>query len=303
MQEPDNTFGSSTDIERNKSQLKQIAGTQETNELSKKLKQEQDIIFSLAANIEENEARLKQIVGNDLSFKYLHQPFKFIMGFLHTLTLIGAFLLFGVSIALFKEDTWALGLVIAMPCIYVIIVVILEAIPKKITTIKLKASTRKLESKWHQSVAKLNPLLDKLSLEIHHIGLFHISSIKAQTSARLLSLRFIKNMIIDKEIEAGKIEKIQLKTQTLYKSHSFNTKPLLLEIHQLGLFSLDDMIRKTAAGSIHPEYAEFLIKLEVKAKNIEKIEFKDQKTGSQQILYRSLLQTDNDMEHIELQID
>lgn len=78
------------------------------------------------------------------------------------------------------------------------------------------------------------------------------------------------------------------------------------EIHHLGLFDIESVKNKTSARLLTIEFIQkFIIDLELKEGRIEKIQFKDQKSGQEQTLYKSLINhdKDDDMEHIELQID
>ena len=191
------------------------------DELSIKLKKEQDLILDIVTRIEKNEERLSKIAQAALSTEYLHQPFKSIMEFIHIL--VGLPLLLSSQLVSFFFGG-EIGEAVAILVAWAFILVIVGAIPKWITTEKINNSNKNLENNLNMTMEKLLVLLRELLPEIHNLYLFDVETVKNKTSARLLDITFIRKYIIDKELNEGRIEKVQFKDQqsktekTLYKS-------------------------------------------------------------------------------------
>ena len=82
-------------------------------------------------------------------------------------------------------------------------------------------------------------------------------------------------------------------------------RELLPEIHNLYLFDVETVKNKTSARLLDITFIrKYIIDKELNEGQIEKVQFKDQQSKTEKTLYKSLIPHNNDdMEHIELQID
>lgn len=185
--------------------------------LSKQLKKEQDIFINAIIKLEENEEILKLIENNkSIPSKLSKTPtLDGVFGF------IGLVFLIVVGMCIW-EGEWSVAF--GWFIIFSIIGGVFDSyIKKKTKKITIKANTV-LNKELDESTEKLSMLLDELLPEIHELGLFDVENVKNKTSAKLLNLDFIQSIIIDRELDEGRVEKIQFtdqkskKSQILYKS-------------------------------------------------------------------------------------
>ena len=162
------------------------------NELSTQLKREQDIFIETITKLDENEEILKLIPSKLSKTPTLDG----VVGFICL-----ALLIWMVMLGLDGEWLAVFGCFIGLGVIH-----------------------NMWESYTKYTTKDLITTSNHVLPEIHNLGLFDIENAKNKTSAKLLSIDFIQTMIIDNELEEGRIEKVAFtdqkskQTQTLYRS-------------------------------------------------------------------------------------
>lgn len=270
---------------------------QPNKELSKKLKTIERQMRKIFESIEKDEIDIKKIDDNEISWDFLHQPFAAFMG------IVGVFV-FGITLFGFSEGIghhwyhWCVRVVIALIAwVMVDHMIVWRSVVKKF---RLRAIDKK-QSQGAEKLVELYTLSEEeLSPELHALGIMSAKDVILKTSANQLGADFVEEIILDHEVESGRMKKLQLKTQTLYQSlKTFNEEKVIDELHELQMFTLPELIQKTSLGDIHPEYPEYLLNQEIAADVVEKIQLKDR------LLYKSKILTENgdSFERIELNID
>lgn len=187
------------------------------NKLSKQLKQEQDIFINSIIELEKNEEILKLIQNNKSIPSELSKTpvLDGIFGFICLIFVI----ILGV---LLWNGIWIAALIFLVGMGFIIN--LLEYFTKYKTKKKIIHSNKIFNKKFDECVERLVVLFDELLPEIHELGLFDVENVKNKTSAKLLNLDFIQSIIIDRELDEGRVEKIQFtdqkskQSQILYKS-------------------------------------------------------------------------------------
>lgn len=185
--------------------------------LSKQLKKEQDIFINAIIKLEENEEILK-LIENDKSIPSKLSKTPILDGVFGFVALV---LLVVVGMLLWDGE-WSVAFG------WLIVAAIIgggfDSYSKKRTKKIISEENIVLNKELGESAEKLSMLFDELLPEIHELGLFDVENVKNKTSAKLLNLDFIQSIIVDGELDEGRIEKIQFtdqkskKSQILYKS-------------------------------------------------------------------------------------
>ena len=187
------------------------------NELSTQLKREQDIFIETITKLDENEEILKLIEnGKTIPSKLSKTPtLDGVVGFICL-----ALLIWMVMLGLDGEWLAVFGCFIGLGVIHNM----WESYTKYTTKDLITTSNQVLKKQLDECLDTLSALVNHVLPEIHNLGLFDIENAKNKTSAKLLSIDFIQTMIIDNELEEGRIEKVAFtdqkskQTQTLYRS-------------------------------------------------------------------------------------
>lgn len=187
------------------------------NELSKQLKHEQDVFINAIIKLEENEKILKLIENNKTIPSELSKTpiLDFVFGFICLIALI----VVGMSM---WDGEWSVAF--GWFIVAAIIGGGFDSYSKKKTKKIISKTNIALNKQLDESTEKLSMLFEELLPEIYGLGLFDIENIQNKTSAKLLNSDFIQSLIIDTELEEGRIEKIQFtdqkskQSQILYKS-------------------------------------------------------------------------------------